>query len=155
MNRPKKLRTACDICHQAKMKCSGGNPCSGCGDSGYECFYSSSNRIGRPKGTRNKRTLERMSHNQSNNELNQASTKAQDASVRGQDPGMLSGLMAPYRYNKMASIPGDDALINSAFGPNVSYPPPNPPLFERLSESFDPWYDGGSARLSNLNVCEV
>ena len=55
----KKLRTACDVCHQSKMKCSGGTPCSGCRDSGYDCSYSLSNRSGRPKGTKNKRTLER------------------------------------------------------------------------------------------------
>ena len=66
-NKHKKLRTACDICHQAKMKCSGGTPCNGCRDSGYDCFYSVSNRIGRPKGTKNKRTLERMSRNQQDN----------------------------------------------------------------------------------------
>ena len=66
-NKHKKLRTACDICHQAKMKCSGGTPCNGCRDSGYDCFYSVSNRIGRPKGTKNKRTLERMNRNQKDN----------------------------------------------------------------------------------------
>lgn len=62
-NKQKRLRTACDICHHAKMKCSGGAPCNGCRDSGYDCFYSVSNRIGRPKGTKNKRTLERMGKN--------------------------------------------------------------------------------------------
>lgn len=66
-NKPqqRKLRQACDVCHSAKMKCSGGKPCAGCRDSGYECLYSVSNRIGRPKGTKNKRTLERMSRQQS------------------------------------------------------------------------------------------
>ncbi|QGA17794.1 hypothetical protein EYB26_005470 [Talaromyces marneffei] len=47
----RKLRSACDICHQAKTRCSGGNPCTGCRNSGAECVYSVSNRLGRPKGT--------------------------------------------------------------------------------------------------------
>lgn len=47
----RKLRSACDICHQAKTRCSGGEPCTACRDSGYDCVYSVSNRLGRPKGT--------------------------------------------------------------------------------------------------------
>lgn len=42
------------------MKCSGGTPCTECRGSGYDCSYSVSNRIGRPKGTKNKRTLVRV-----------------------------------------------------------------------------------------------
>lgn len=47
----RRLRSACDICHQAKTRCSGGTPCTGCQNSGYKCVYSISNRLGRPKGT--------------------------------------------------------------------------------------------------------
>lgn len=64
----RKLRTACDICHQAKMKCSGGTPCQGCRGSDHDCIYSVSKRIGRPKGTKNKRTADRMSRQQSEKE---------------------------------------------------------------------------------------
>ena len=53
-----KMRTACDICHHSKVRCIGGNPCEGCQKSGAWCKYSQSNRVGRPKGVRNKRTLE-------------------------------------------------------------------------------------------------
>ena len=53
-----KMRTACDICHHSKVRCFGGNPCEGCQKSGARCKYSQSNRVGRPKGVRNKRTLE-------------------------------------------------------------------------------------------------
>lgn len=56
----KKLRSACDNCHQGKVKCSGGNPCEKCQKIGFECYYSTSNRIGRPKNTRNKKTMERI-----------------------------------------------------------------------------------------------
>ncbi|EED16355.1 C6 finger domain protein GliZ-like, putative [Talaromyces stipitatus ATCC 10500] len=48
---PRKLRLACDTCHQAKTRCSGGMPCTTCQNSRYECVYSISNQLGRPKGT--------------------------------------------------------------------------------------------------------
>lgn len=57
----KKLRSACDRCHQSKMKCSGGMPCTGCFNSGEDCCYSVSNRSGRPKGAKNKRSNGQMS----------------------------------------------------------------------------------------------
>jgi hypothetical protein len=69
----KKFRTACDICHQGKMRCSGGSPCTGCQEMGYFCYYSISQRLGRPKGTKNKRarnvTDEGQYNHNSNNEL--------------------------------------------------------------------------------------
>lgn len=155
MSRPKKLRTACDICHQAKMKCSGGNPCSGCGDSGYECLYSVSNRIGRPKGTKNKRTLERMSRTQSDTEPDQASNQAQDTFVSAQDPGMLSGLMTSSRATGMASVPRNNGLSESAFSSSVSYLSSRLTPFDHFPSSFDAWYNCGSAALPNLRVWEA
>ncbi|KAI0012375.1 hypothetical protein F4779DRAFT_568415 [Xylariaceae sp. FL0662B] len=43
-----KIRTACDICYRAKMKCSKGHPCVACARSGNQCRYSVSHRLGRP-----------------------------------------------------------------------------------------------------------
>lgn len=65
---PKKLRFACDPCHHAKTKCSGGAPCAGCLRSGDHCVYSQSNRVGRPRGTKNKRTLDLMNNQHQTNE---------------------------------------------------------------------------------------
>lgn len=62
---PKRLRSACDSCHRAKVRCSGGKPCTGCADSKHQCCYSVPNRIGRPRGTRNKKTLLRLGEPQS------------------------------------------------------------------------------------------
>lgn len=42
------------------MRCSGGNPCTACSTSGSNCLYSTSNRKGRPRGVKNKRTLDRF-----------------------------------------------------------------------------------------------
>jgi hypothetical protein len=50
-------RSACDACHEAKTKCSGGATCFGCQLSGLQCTYSLISRLGRPKGSKNKRTL--------------------------------------------------------------------------------------------------
>ena len=55
-----RLRSACDVCHQSKVKCSGGNPCRGCQKIGISCNYSSSNQNGRPRGVKNKKTIQRM-----------------------------------------------------------------------------------------------
>lgn len=61
----RRLRSACDICHQGKTRCSGGNPCTGCQNSGAECTYSVSNRLGRPKGTTKYRTQRQRTVNTS------------------------------------------------------------------------------------------
>lgn len=55
----KKLRSACDSCHQCKVKCSGGSPCFRCTSKGLTCRYGYQNRAGKPKGSKNRRTLER------------------------------------------------------------------------------------------------
>ena len=48
-----KLRSACDVCHALKIRCSGQIPCEGCLNTRNLCFYSYSSRLGRPKGTKN------------------------------------------------------------------------------------------------------
>ncbi|KAF4334012.1 C6 finger domain protein [Fusarium beomiforme] len=50
-------RSACDACRRSKIKCSGGNPCSTCRWSQICCHYTPGRRLGRPKGSKNKRTL--------------------------------------------------------------------------------------------------
>jgi len=49
-----KLRSACDKCHETKVRCSGEVPCQGCLTSSSLCFYSVSNPLGRPRGTKKK-----------------------------------------------------------------------------------------------------
>jgi Fungal Zn(2)-Cys(6) binuclear cluster domain len=49
-----KLRSACDKCHETKVRCSGDIPCQGCLISRSLCFYSVSNPLGRPRGTKKK-----------------------------------------------------------------------------------------------------
>ena len=134
----KKLRTACDVCHQAKMKCSGGTPCAGCRDSGYECCYSVSNRIGRPKGTKNKRTLDRMSRKRSG---------ASDKSDSGQaSPVQAQTSMASLTNctgNNLASM--DKSSIESilATGLDGASSFPGSEAFGPFSDDLSSWYDFG------------
>lgn len=53
-----KLRAACDNCHRGKVRCSGQLPCQGCLNTGTLCFFSLSDRLGRPKGTKNRSSEE-------------------------------------------------------------------------------------------------
>ncbi|KAI9149060.1 C6 finger domain transcription factor [Paramyrothecium foliicola] len=48
-----KLRSACDACHTAKIRCGGENPCA-------RCARDVKARIGKPKGSLNKKTIERL-----------------------------------------------------------------------------------------------
>ncbi|KAH9885150.1 hypothetical protein F4778DRAFT_787326 [Xylariomycetidae sp. FL2044] len=57
-SRPRlQLRAACDGCNHSKTKCPGGNPCPPCQCYGIKCHYSIAQKLGRPKGSKNKRTL--------------------------------------------------------------------------------------------------
>ena len=58
-----RLRSACDSCHKSKIRCSGGNPCVTCQLSNNRCTYSPLNRLGRPKGSKNRRTLSLQQNN--------------------------------------------------------------------------------------------
>lgn len=56
-----KYKAACDKCHVSKVKCPGGGPpCQRCADSCYSCNYRLTTRMGKPPGSRNKKTLERL-----------------------------------------------------------------------------------------------
>ena len=50
-----KLRTTCNACQQAKIRCSHSHPCDRCVNYGFKCVYSISQPLGRPakkKGSR-------------------------------------------------------------------------------------------------------
>ncbi|KAG6362572.1 hypothetical protein INS49_007664 [Diaporthe citri] len=54
-----KLRSACDFCHAAKVKCSGGSACDRCRAQDLPCTYSLAMRAGKPKGSCNRKTLDK------------------------------------------------------------------------------------------------
>ncbi|RMJ27798.1 finger domain protein [Aspergillus sp. HF37] len=57
-----KLRSACENCRQSKVKCnvSGNDMCIRCQRHGLQCRYGYANRSGKPKGSKNRATLQRM-----------------------------------------------------------------------------------------------
>ena len=58
---PRKYKAACDQCHDSKTKCSGGSaPCERCVNTGQLCRFSLAARMGKPPGSRNRRTLDRL-----------------------------------------------------------------------------------------------
>ncbi|CEJ85874.1 hypothetical protein VHEMI03942 [[Torrubiella] hemipterigena] len=54
------VKSACDVCHNSKVKCSGGNPCAVCAKANLECKYTPAKGMGRPRGVKNKKTRQRL-----------------------------------------------------------------------------------------------
>lgn len=88
----RKLRSACDLCHQGKTRCSGGNPCTGCQNSGAECTYSVSNRLGRPKGATKFRTQRQRAVNASST-LSSTTRSSSATSEPYKDPSLMNDSM--------------------------------------------------------------
>ncbi|EED11861.1 hypothetical protein TSTA_110410 [Talaromyces stipitatus ATCC 10500] len=55
-----RYRAACDACRYSKVRCSGGWVCIRCKKHDYKCRYGVAHRPGRPKGSKNKTTLEKL-----------------------------------------------------------------------------------------------
>lgn len=156
----KKLRTACDICHQAKMKCSGGTPCQGCRGSDHDCIYSVSKRIGRPKGTKNKRTADRMSRQQSEKDRkNHKSERETQVPVSTPSPGQISRAQTqPIAFDsgttqRPATIGNTsiDTLLESASNTHYSLPGSEGHGF--FADNINRWYGFGDlAQTSPLKV---
>ncbi len=156
----KKLRTACDICHQAKMKCSGGTPCQGCRGSDHDCIYSVSKRIGRPKGTKNKRTADRMSRQQSEKERkSHKNQRESQVTVAKPPPGQISKVQTqPLAFDNSTSR--QPAMMGNTFintrleiASNISYSLSGSEGHNVFSNNVNRWYDFGDlAETSPLKV---
>ena len=156
----KKLRTACDICHHAKMKCSGGTPCQGCRGSDHDCIYSVSKRIGRPKGTKNKRTTDRMSRQQLEKErkshkderqsqLPVSTPSASHITGRRSEP-LASDGNTGRQWATMSNTSIDMLLENES---NTPYPLPSSEGHGLFADTLHRWYDFGvPAETSPLKV---
>lgn len=118
------------------MKCSGGTPCAGCRDSGFGCCYSVSNRIGRPKGTKNKRTLDRMSRTRSG---------ASDKSDSGQASPVLAhtsmASLTSCTGTKLASMDKSSIEPVPATGLDGASSFPGSEAFGPLSDDMPSWYE--------------
>ncbi|KAI1407384.1 hypothetical protein F5Y13DRAFT_174970 [Hypoxylon sp. FL1857] len=85
-----RLRSACDSCHKSKIRCSGGNPCLTCLISKGRCAYSLGNRLGRPKGSKNKRAVRNESKSK-RDETREDKDGNNSGGCRGPDPEQRQG----------------------------------------------------------------
>lgn len=160
------LRSACDPCHHSKVRCSGGNPCVSCTVAQTPCTYSVGSRLGRPKGSKNKRTLaiqERQNSSCSNTPgtsgasvessvlgfVQLSGRRPYGSHERGLSDALLSPLAAPYVHNT-AQCDNVTLLGNpsdSLFGDEWSSWVP------AIDGGLD--LDGGLQRELNLQSCKV
>ena len=106
---PKKtgrLRSSCDSCHRSKIKCTGSNPCSACLSSQSTCTYSRGSKLGRPKGSKNKR-------------LSTQENGTEPAPVRGDSTEVNSDVLQWPPLHLTSFNPGFDQDFNAVFSDNL------------------------------------
>lgn len=81
-----RLRSACDSCHQAKTKCSGRSHCLTCQVSQVRCTYSPGNRLGRPKGSKNRQTWMQEKENKTKNSRSTDTLECSESERQQQQP---------------------------------------------------------------------
>lgn len=81
-SRPKH-KAACDQCNASKVKCPGGDPpCKRCADNSQPCHYSLARRTGKPPGSRNRKTLEKLRQvKEGNRESNNSESGGGESSI--------------------------------------------------------------------------
>ncbi|OCK94724.1 uncharacterized protein K441DRAFT_696272 [Cenococcum geophilum 1.58] len=151
---PRKLRSACDACHSAKIRCSGGGvPCTRCKRDGVQCHYSYRANLGKPKGSLNKKTLERLRRNaeqQSTNVNSENINNDRNSQFSGStgsidcdqtfsacDPMTTLSSIAPQQQTPLSPASLDDILGNSSIGPPGSSAFPDLPAFEGMMPDFN------------------
>ncbi|PYI02486.1 hypothetical protein BO78DRAFT_422531 [Aspergillus sclerotiicarbonarius CBS 121057] len=120
--RSRRLRFACDACHNAKTRCTGGDPCQKCEAADIACQYSYTAKLGKPKGSRNKRTLAKL------NALDRGRSdpvRPSDAPRDDHVATIPSSPVAPWNlflplFNEL-DYPGADLLLD---WDDPAYPPP-------------------------------
>jgi hypothetical protein len=113
---PSKLRSACDACHQAKVRCTGGVSCLHCRNHNQECHYSYAARIGKPKGSRNRKTLARLQCALSLDGRAELGTNMVGSIVSGTDDGVPDENNS-FGWNPLLAAPpwvdGEDPALQS------------------------------------------
>ncbi|KAF4636599.1 hypothetical protein G7Y89_g1496 [Cudoniella acicularis] len=86
-NKTQKRRAACDQCHAAKVKCPGRvTPCERCAQNSLPCHYSFAARMGKPPGSKNQKTLERMQAAAQSRAAQNTGSNLQHESIHVQTP---------------------------------------------------------------------
>lgn len=90
-----RVRSACNACHQSKIRCSGGAPCQPCRESMFSCTYSPGRRLGRPKGSKNKRAVQHGHNKQKQPEEPEPLVEDSSNNNNGGDRASTSGSVPP------------------------------------------------------------
>lgn len=148
-----KLRSACDLCHTAKIKCSGGWTCTRCSDQDLPCRYSFAMRAGKPKGSRNKKTLEKHAQLRQ-----QTAAAAQRQNMETTTPWGMPATTSEATPFGTGCIASEPSIVNDsgAAGPALDYPvlleapissaepDPDPYEFDRCVSHFLNWGPGST-----------
>lgn len=105
-----KLRAACDNCHRGKVRCSGQLPCQGCLNTGTLCFFSLSDRLGRPKGTKNR----------SPEEGRKQSNTGKVATAAARRANNNKGRASNNKHSPTACLPATPATLSSNITPDMN-----------------------------------
>ncbi|KAF1964888.1 hypothetical protein BU23DRAFT_629555 [Bimuria novae-zelandiae CBS 107.79] len=141
---------------RSKIKCSGGISCDACQLSNSRCIYSPLNRLGRPKGSKNRRNLSLQqnrydkSSKSRRSEVQQHVNIGEQGSRPGQDPESDETDMQEYMGHRVAESNFDcefDAtfLDESRAGPEKNYNLHFSPTVSRLDGSMNATHMSRSA----------
>ena len=121
-----KYKAACDQCHASKVKCLGGGPpCKRCSDSSHLCQYSIARRIGKPPGTKNRKTSERLrqAKDRVNKELRSvANVSSIDPNIFDRDSSILATEPRSHRLERDDSIQIADTTSFPSLPSLLTYP---------------------------------
>lgn len=135
----KRYKAACDRCHSSKIKCPGGGPpCERCADGSYPCTYSLTARIGKPPGSRNRKTLERLHHaGQAQRELD-SGTASVERALAVQERSVERSSRSPSQASQTSMTQSTSQVVQHSYcsGFSRSSPPLGHDLFE-IDHSFN------------------
>lgn len=171
---PKKYKAACDQCHNSKVKCPGGKtPCKRCADTCQPCHFSLAARIGKPPGSKNRKTLERLRRAAEGNADISGEGRSGDGSDSPTDSSMTNchdgarGAENQYREGDefqeafvmpdMTNLPTLSPILDSfGFGEPWQSSPPSAPDF--LNGDHGVNVNGGDssvARSADLDISDI
>ncbi|KAI0130234.1 hypothetical protein BJ170DRAFT_307253 [Xylariales sp. AK1849] len=152
----RRLRRACNLCHQMKLRCTGTNPCARCQDTGCECVYALAAKLGKPKGARNKKTLQRLQNKEQattetaspertapsppNSQINSPTCFEPETDITVVDwDSLLSGPMTNSDTDTLFRFDEPDSAISmSEVDPMVGWHTPGNNIFKSSSDSLSP-----------------
>lgn len=153
----KRYRSACDRCHSSKVKCPGGGPpCERCGDGSLTCTYSLSARIGKPPGSRNKKTLERLQHTGNAHQEKDGGATDFDRALAVQENNVDVSISSPSQASRTPMTQSMSPIFDGSYcsGSSRSSPPPLPESFD-IDDCFNGSSDPPGPWSSDMGILDL